>query len=236
MAKLRYTTIKSALPTIEGKYTGQFLSNGTVYLDELAEKICKDRASADAPELKLAVRALAAEIKEEVVDKLNYVTTGTLCAFAPAISGSLPSMDAALTDENEFYVNIVPLAPLADAIARLTPARGSSLSAAIVLDSVEDKASKTRDVIIGTREFVLTGHNLSAKADGESVKLLDAEGAVAAVATVKSEDGYGQRIVAQLDDALEPGDYVLQLNTHGYATPDAAVETYTKKVQVLSAE
>ncbi len=236
MAKLNYITTKSALETLEGKYTGLFLSNGSVGLDELAEKICKDRPAIDAPEVKLAVRALAAEVKREVAENLNYVTTGTLCAFAPAISGSLPSMDAELTAENGFYVNVTPLATLSDAIGRLTPARGASDASKIVLDDVADSASKRRGIIVGTREFVLTGHNLSSGGDGESVKVLNADGTVAAVASVKGEDGCGQRITAQLDEALPAGGYVLQLATRGYATPDADVETYAKKVQVLDAE
>ena len=54
MATMKYITVKSGLETLNGKYTGQFLSNGSIYLDELAEKICVDRPAVDEPELKLA--------------------------------------------------------------------------------------------------------------------------------------------------------------------------------------
>ena len=234
MATMKYITVKSGLDTLNGKYTGQFLSNGSIYLDELAEKICVDRPAVDEPELKLAVRALAAEIKKEVAENLNYVTTGTLCAFAPAISGSVPAMDSALTDENEFYVNVTPLSTLTNRIGAITPTKDKSDAAKIVIDNIEDKTSHKRGTIVGTREFVLTGYNLSAKAEGESMKLLKSDGTVAAEVTVKSEDGCGQRITAQLAAAVATGDYILQLNTKGYATPDGEVETYSKKVSVTA--
>lgn len=235
MAKMKYITVKSALTKIEGKYTGQFLSNGSVYLDELAKKICKDRPAVDEPELKFCVRALVAEIKAEVVENLNYVTTGTLCAFAPAISGSVPAMDAALGPDNAFYVNVQALAPLANAIGAVVPTRDKSDAAKIVVDDIEDRASHKRKTIVGTREFVVTGFNLSAKADGESLNVLNPDGTTVTPATVTSEDGCGQRIVAQLSASVPTGNYTLQLNTHGYATPEADVETYTKKIHVQSA-
>ena len=43
----------------------------------------------------------------------------------------------------------------------------------------------------------------------------------------------GQRLVAKLDTAVETGMYILQLKTHGYATPDAELGAYTKNVRVV---
>lgn len=234
MATLKYMTEKSALESVDGKYTGRFLSNGTVYLDEIARKICRDRPATDEPELTLAARAIAAVVKEEVGENLNYVTTGTLCAFAPAISGSVPAMDSPLGEGNAFYVNIVPLDAISTAIGAVSPARDRSDAAAVAVDNIEDKATKARGTIIGTHEFVVTGFNLSARAEGESIRLLKPDGSLASEVTVKDEDGCGQRIVAQLAATVESGTYILQINTKGYATPDAEVEAYTKKATVLS--
>ena len=104
--KMKYVTVKSGLESVNGAYLGQFVSNGTSTLDEVAEKMCKDRPAVDEPEAKLAVRALAAEIREQVGVNLNRVNAGPV-SFEPAISGSLPAMDSALGPENELYVNVV---------------------------------------------------------------------------------------------------------------------------------
>lgn len=235
MATIKYTTVKTALEPIAGKYTGQSISNGTVYLDEIARKICRNHPVTDEPSLTLAARAIASIIKEEVAERLNYVTTGTLCAFAPAIAGSVPAMDSPLGEDNAFYVNITPLDPLANAIGAISPVRDRSDAATVSVDNIEDRATKARSTIIGTQEFVITGFNLSARSEGESIRLLNPDGTIASEVTVKNEDGCGQRIVAQLAETVESGTYVLQINTKGYATPDAEVESYTKKATVLDA-
>jgi hypothetical protein len=236
MATLKYMTKKSALESVDGKYTGRFLSNGTVYLNEIARKICRDRPATDEPELTLAARAIAAVVKEEVGENLNYVTTGTLCAFAPAISGSVPAMDSPLGEDNAFYVNIVPLDAISTAIGAVSPARDRSDAAAVAVDNIEgqdDQGSRNHNQYTRVR-----GHRIQPlrKGRGESIRLLKPDGSLASEMTVKDEDGCSQRIVAQLATTVESGTYILQINTKGYATPDAEVETYTKTNMVSGAK
>lgn len=235
-AKLKFTKVKSGLDKLEGKYTGLFVSNGTDGLDEIADAICSAHPTIGRAEVKLGVRALAAEVRRAVGDDLNYVSTGSIAGLAPAISGSVPSMDAALADgENEFYVNVVALDHLRSVVGALTPTPESVDASGVRLDSVEDAASHEKGVVKGVSEFVLTGRNLSARGEGESLALVAADGTVASAVTLvgESDDAPGQRIRAKLASAVPAGAYRLRLITRGKATPDADVETYTKKVAVV---
>ena len=228
--KMRFVTVKSGLESVDGAYLGQFVSNGTSFLDDIVRKMCEDRPAVDEPEARLAVRAIAAEIKEQVGDKLYRVNAGDV-SFEPAILGSLPSMDAPLAEENTLYVNIIASDAIKKAVGAIVPTRASSGSIKVAIDNVEDLASRRR-VIVGTREFVVTGFNLSARQEGEGMALANGDGSAAAAVTVRDEDGMGQRVNAQLAAAVPAGNYLLRLSTHGYSTPDAEVETYTKRVAV----
>ena len=230
---MKYVLVKTELEPVAGKYLGQILYNGSIDLEGIAEKVCENRPEIDEPEFVLAVRAIAAEIRREVVDNGMYVQVESLCGFALAISGSVPAMDSPLTDDNKWYVNITPHESIRARLAGIIPTRGRASDAMVVMDNVEDLASGDRD-IVGTREFVLTGRNLSATKDGEGLSLVGPDGADVAAASVKDEDGMGQRVNAQLDSAVRAGSYLLRLKTHGYSTPEAQVESYTKKVAVRS--
>ena len=233
-AKLKFTKVKSGFEKLEGKYTGQFISNGSDGLDELVEGICAEHPTIGSAELKLAIRALGAEVRKAIGEDQNYVSTGSIAGLAPAISGSVPAMDSALVEgENELYVNVVALDHLRSVVGALTPSQDTTDSAGVRLDYIEDVATKERGVIKGTGEFVLTGRNLSVKAEGETLALVAPNGEAIAVTIVEGdEDGFGQRIRARLADAAAAGEYRLRLNTRGYATPSGDVETYTKKVTV----
>ena len=230
--KMNYITVKSGLESLDGAYTGQFVSNGTVDLDGIAKKMCINRPAIDEPEVKLAVRALAAEIKELVGNGLFRVNAG-MVSFEPAISGSLPSMDASLTEENELYVNIVASESIKREIGAVVPTRSSANAVKVVLDNVEDVEKHVRK-IFGIHEFVVTGTNLSARLPDEGMELLSKEGNVMTEVRCYEKDGMGQRIFASLPVFVPSGTYTLQLRTRGYSTPDADVETYTKKVEVAS--
>lgn len=234
--KLRFTKVKSGFEKLEGKYTGQFVSNGSDGLDEIADAICAKHPTLGRAEVKLAIRALAAEIRRAIGDDLNYVSTGSVAGLSPAISGSVASMDSALTDgENEFYVNIVALDHLRSVIGALTPTADAPASG-VRIDYVEDPATHERGVIRGTADFVVTGHDISANKPGESLALLAADDSVLSEVTlVGSDDGCGQRIRAKLASSVADGTYRLRLISRGYASENADPETYLKKVSVLAA-
>lgn len=233
---MKFTKVKSGFEKLDGKYTGVFVSNGTDGLDEIADAICSEHPTFGRAEVKLGIRALAAEIRRAVGDDLNYVSTGSVAGLAPAISGSVPSMDSALTEgENEFYVNIVALDHLRGVIGALTPTPDATGTAGVRIDYVEDAASHEKGVVKGVSEFVVTGRNLSARGTGESLSLITEDGDVAASVTLVGEEDSapGQRIRAKLATAVPGGAYRLQLKTRGSETPNGDVETYTKKVTVV---
>ena len=232
--KLKFTKVKSGFEKLEGKYTGQFVSNGSDGLEEIADAICAAQPTIRRAEVKLAIRALASEVRRAVGDDLNYVTTGTVAGLAPAISGSVPTMDSSLVEgENEFYVNIVALDHLRGVIGALVPTAESS-GVNVRIYYVEDAATHEKGVIKGTSDFVLTGLNISARSEGESLALVREDGTVASAVTLSgSDDGLGQRIRARLADAVQPGSYRLRLVTRGYATPTGDIETYDKRVLVV---
>ena len=233
--KLKITKVKSGFEKLEGKYTGQFVSNGSDGLDEIADAICATHPTFGRAEVKLAIRALAAEVRKAVGDNLNYVSTGSIAGLSPAISGSVASMDSALTDgENEFYVNIVALDHLRNIIGALTPTAEATASG-VRIDYVEDAATHERGVIHGTGEFVLTGHKISANRTGESLALIaDDDTVLSAVTLVGEDDGCGQRIRGRLANGVAAGTYRLRLNSRGYGATNAELETYIKKVTVAA--
>lgn len=228
--KMKYVTVRSGLETVEGAYLGQFVSNGTSFLDDITGKMCEGRPAVDEPEARLAIRAIAAEIREKVGEGLFRVNAGDV-SFEPAISGSLPAMDSALSEDNHLYVNIVASDAIKMAIGSIVPTRDSSSAVKVSIDNIEDLATHGR-LIVGTHEFVVTGRNLSASLEGEGMVLLRTDGSVATAVTVCEGDGMGQRINAQLAASVPAGTYLLQVTTRGYATPDAEAESYTKRVVV----
>ena len=230
-----YTTAKSALEKMGGKYVGSIVHNGASDLDAIAETICAERPYLDEPTVKMVIRALAAEIRREVGENVRYVTTGTAVAFTPAISGSVASMDGTLTKgENEMYVNMMTLDKLRRVIEQIVPHRADEGPAKVIIDKIEDSGTGACGEISGTSDFVVTGYNISASHDGESLTLVNAAGERVATATVKGEDGMGQRIEAALTTAPEPGSYTLRLISRGYKTPTDELGTYDRKVEVCA--
>lgn len=228
-----FTTVKSALESADGKYTGSIVHKGSSDLDEVVSLICSTRPYIDEPTVKMVIAALAAEIRREVGVNFRYVTTGTSTAFAPAISGSVPAMDSALeAGVNDIYVNITTLDKLRKAIAALVPVRADEGPANVIVDKIEDVATGACGQISLGGDFVVTGYNISASHDGESLRLVDDEGVVLATATIKEEDGKGQRITAAFDGALEieAGKYWLHLVSRGYSTPLEELVTYARRV------
>lgn len=233
-SKLKVVTERCGLDEAEGKYTGRLEHTGTFGLDEIVDGICKAHPTIGRAEVRLAIRALAAEIRKAVGEDLNYVSTGAVAAFAPAISGSVPAIDSALVPGvNDFYVNIVALEHLRSAIGAIVPLRDTGDGGGVRIDGEEDSATGVKNVISGTSEFTLYGRKLSATAEGESLTLVALDGSPVAAANVTAADGYGQRIRAHLDTAAPAGSYRLQLKSRGYGETGTGIDTYLKKVTVI---
>ena len=230
---IRYSLNKSSLEPIRGKYTGRVIHKKTVYLDDITAEVHRRYPNAKPQEMDLAVRALSDVVRDKVYNDLCTVTTGNEVAFSPAISGSLSAMDAPLVPgENELYVNITVCDPMRKAIGLIAPSFAGSDAADVRIDSVEDCGMKKKGFIVGTREFVVTGSNISARMEGEGMTLVKPDGSLVSAMTVKDKDGCGQRIYAQLAQLVEPGAYVIMLTTRGYAPRDADAEPIDLKQRV----
>ena len=104
-SNMKFTLVKNNLPEAKEPYRGQFISNGTIEIDAFADGVAKGRTNVDAATVKMIMRTAFEVIGEKIAEDLTRIDTGML-AFEPAISGSVATMDGALTDENEAYIAI----------------------------------------------------------------------------------------------------------------------------------
>ena len=228
---LKFVLVKNSLPTAKDPYNGQFVSNGTTWIDGFCEKICKGRTNIDAPTLKLILRTAFAFIAEDMAENVFRYQTGLL-TFEPAIEGSLPSMDAPLTDENPLVIAVRLASDFAREIGAAVPTRDSDDVISVKIDDVLDIEADKCGQITGGKRFKMTGKNISARGEGEGLAVAGPDG-VAHPCTVVEEDGMGQRIVAEAPADADPGKGAILLTTRGYATPDAEPMLVKKLVTVV---
>jgi len=237
MKKLTYIVVPNPLQgqdIVHYDYVGQFVTNGTTRLDALCEKIAGERPNLDAPTVKLVIKTLFAVIADGIAaENVRYNFEGI--SFESAISGSVPSMDSALSIENELYVLVSVGDPLRGEMALLTASSGDAEGASVKILNVEDSVTHAVGLVNGTNRVHITGKNISASQTGESLALVNPETlAPVATGTVVAEDGMGQRIDANFSSVAASGTYWMVLTTRGYATPDATPQAYRKKVEVLA--
>lgn len=230
-ATMKYVLVKNALPTAKEPYNGLFVSNGSVDIDGFAETICAERTNLDAPTLKLILRTAFKFIADDMAEKVFRYNTGDL-VFEPAIGGSLESMNAALGEENEVYVAVRLAQDVVKAIGQIVPSRDSDDSVGVRLDSVLEVGTNTIGQVGRIAPFQLTGKNLSARGEGESIVVTDAAGA-SHEATVDETDGAGQRLTAHLGGGAALGKATLVLTSRGYNTPDGELVTVRKNVTIV---
>lgn len=229
-ATMKYVLTKNQLPSAKEPYNGLFVSNGTTDIDAFAEAICAERTNIDAPTMKLILRTAFKFIGEDMAENVFRYNTGDL-VFEPAISGSVESMDAALGPDNEIYVAVRLAQDVIRTIGQIVPTRDSDDAVGVRLDSILDVAPNTIGQIGDTGAFQLTGKNLSAVGDGESIVVTDSAG-TEHTALVEDTDGKGQRLTAHLVDSPAPGKATLVLTSRGYNTPDGELVTLRKNVTI----
>ena len=230
---IQYVLTKSALSTVLNQYFGLVINNGTFGLDEISSRMQDGRPAIEDADVRLAARALADTVVQEVVVNHNKVDLGPV-QIELAIDGSVPSMDSPLTEENTIYVAIYVADYLRREIEKIIPSRSTSDKVTVKIENVEDLATH-RKVVRGVDEFVITGSGLSAKREGESLKLCTLDGEEVAAVTVLEREGMGERVYAKLASAVASGTYQLQLLSRGYYTPDAEPQMYSKKIPVEGA-
>lgn len=231
---IKYTLTKSELTPIVGLYVARIIANGTIGIAQLSARMRDGRSIVEDADARLVISALAEEIATELVINHNRVDFFGLLTFELAIDGSLTSMDGALGEENAIYIAIHPSDSLRTEAAKILPMRESAALTQVKIDNVEDLATHQK-AFVTTNEAVITGRNLSATGEGESLVLKNPDGTIASQVTVLEKDGHGERIYCKLATAVPTGTYILELTTNGYATPGGGSNTYTKSVSTIGA-
>ena len=216
------------------RYLATVVPATIVTFDDILNAIVATRPYLDRDTARMIFETLISETRRELSVNIRTVTWG--CFYLkPDISGSVASMDAAITEANKLRVSITVLPEFAKAMAAAKPNRLGDDEKLVIVDKVEDVATGATGKISLGGDFVLTGLNISASHDGEWLKLVKGDGTQIATATIKEEDGKGQRITAAFEGELEiePGKYKLCLRSRGYSTPLEGLKDYFVSVEIV---
>ena len=235
-SNMKFTLVKNNLPEAKEPYRGQFISNGTIEIDAFADGVAKGRTNVDAATVKMIMRTAFEVIGEKIAEDLTRIDTGML-TFEPAISGSVATMDGALTDENEAYIAIRVRESLKREIAAITPSRvANETTGGISIDYVFDVSTGEAGRISDTEPFRVLGRKISASDtdSGEELYLIDSAGTKHVAKLLGGENvmTHGQRIDAHFDPKPAKGKATLVLKTTGYPDHDNDLVTLKKIVMV----
>ena len=216
------------------QYLATVVPTNIVTFDDILNSIVATRPYLDRDTARMVFETLISETRRHLSANIFTVTWGPFY-LKPDISGSVASMDAAITEANKLRVSITVLPEFTKAMAAAKPNRLDDDEKLVIIDKVEDIATGATGKISLGGDFVLTGLNVSASHDGEWLKLVKGDGTILAAATVKAEDGKGQRITAAFDGetAVEPGKYKLCLRSRGYSTPLEGLKDYFVSVEIV---
>lgn len=233
---MKFTLVKNNLPEAKEPYRGQFISNGTVEIDAFADGVAKGRTNVDAATVKMIMRTAFEVIGEKIAEDLTRIDTGML-AFEPTISGSVATMDGALSDENEAYIAIRVRESLKRQIAAITPCRiANETTGGISIDYVFDISTGESGQISNSSPFRILGRKISAShtESGEELYLIDSAGKRHDAKLPQQSEtlNYGQRIDAYFMPAPAKGKATLVLKTTGYPDHDHDLVTLKKTVIV----
>ena len=158
-----------------------------VKVDELAERLA-EKTKQDKCLARYFLEALDEELSKQLLAG-NRVSLGQLTTGF-AIRGSFSSEDDRFDPKRHALIaTIRTLDPLRSALSKVTP-DNITLGLDCSVYSLMDAVTHETNAITGTNEQHIQGVNLGidTENDDEGVKLLDAEGNVAAVATVSASD------------------------------------------------
>ena len=228
---LFYSLVRNTLPGTTGYHralTHVDSVDGTAIFNGVASRLPGQTAAV----IELFWNALIEVIIEYMV---TYQYRLSVCGntFALAIPGSAESVNGKPSEEA--YVSITPSAAMRNAVSGIRPVYRADETDTPVLKSVGCLAGNVLDQISGTDSFRLTGSNISAEGDDETITVIAADG-TEAIAEVTEEDGYGMFITAHLQVALPPGKGKVVLMTHGKRTPEGELHQCVKSVTIIAGE
>ena len=228
---LRYSLVPNTLPETEG-YHRALTHMGTKDAAAIFAGVAAKLPGQTAAGVALVWGSLIETATENLVNYQYKVVVDGL-TFELAIPGSTESVNGTPTEG--VYVSITPSDAIRNAAAGITPVYSASQEDQPEVKYVENLATHERGEIAGTEAFRIGGNNISAEGDGESLKVVAADG-TEAIAEVTEEDGYGMFITAHLQVALPPGKGKVVLMTHGKRTPEGELHQCVKSVTIIAGE
>ena len=207
----------------DAPFLGRIVPNGVVNRNDLIEEIKRRIATTDA-----RVIAHVEEMIEVAIEKakLGYTIDLGFMKFVPHITGSVECVDTPWAkDVQKFVFDGYGNADLRNCLDGIAPTRidGSDLASKIAVSNVEDLDSKRIGVIVGTKQFVITGNGMTVDGEGEGVKLLNKKTLeVVQSATIVSVSK-GQRAYCKFATAPAAGKYYIEVKTKGLVGLDTPV-------------
>ena len=220
---------------VECEYMGQVVHTGTATAADICEACKQENPQMTEPLASLATETIMDYGSDRVVtDVVRFNLGSAFFTMEPAVSGSVPTVDAALTDANERYIRVVNGPSLNARIAALRPVITGDDLGDVQFRSTETASGEKewKNTIFGDEEFVALGKRLGG-AD-QRMELVAADGTVVSTATFLGGDALGQRFRYRLaTPPAQGGAYTLVLTSTGKDTPDASPKTIPVKVTVL---
>ena len=222
---------------VECEYMGQVVHTGTVTAADVCEACKQENPQMTEPLASLATETIMDYGSDKVVtDVVRFNLGSPYFTMEPAVSGSVPTVDASLSDANERYIKVVNGQSLNARIAALKPVITGEDLGDVMFRSTETThdGEDRKNVIFGSEEFVALGKRLGG--EGQRMELVDATGTVRGEATFVSGDALGQRFTYKLaNPPTEDFDGKLILTSTGKDTPDASPKTIKVSVKFVAA-
>ena len=217
---------------VENEYVGQVVHTGTATAADVCAACKEENPQMTEPLASLATETIMDYGSDRVVtDVVRFNLGGDFFTLEPAVSGSVPTLDAALTDANERYIKVVNGPALNARIAALRPVIVGDDLGDVQFHSTEaaHDGKDWKNTLFGGEEFVALGKRLGG--EGQRMELVGADGAVVSEAAFVEGDALGQRFRYRLATPPdEDFDGRLVLTSTGKDTPDASPKTITVKV------
>ena len=222
---------------VECEYMGQVVHTGTVTAADVCESCKQENPQMTEPLASLATETIMDYGSDKVVtDVVRFNLGSPYFTMEPAVSGSVPTVDASLSDANERYIKVVNGQSLNARIAALKPVITGEDLGDVMFRSTETThdGEDWKNVIFGSEEFVALGKRLGG--EGQRMELVDATGTVRGEATFVSGDALGQRFTYKLaNPPTEDFDGKLILTSTGKNTPDASPKAIKVSVKFVAA-
>ena len=233
MAKHEITIHENTSATASvAPYLGNYVEKDTIDLDKLAEEMALESG---LPAIQTRA-IIEGEFEEMMALEKETLVRANFDGFAvcAAITGSLPTSDAAFDPERNKFVLAIRLDDsLRLALVNVTPAIVADVdSRRVEISEVSDiRQPRPYGVIHGQGQFLISGYNLRLDDAGAELFMQDKRGTVHEVVVDEAIDP--QKIKAHTSLLLEPGDYKVVVKSRG-GDAEGGLQTRFRRVKYLA--